>query len=218
MADKKDKKNVYEFDDSEESSEHVEGDHPRLDPRMVEHMLNMFKSAEAVIINTKDMVKLSTRIVDEDDEEQSMPEMVQNINEYIKEEMDDSKSALASMVQPFLFSSIANWAIDTFEGETALFILSNPLAKEIAVTAVMHGFLMGNMLRESNLQIESTREDITQDELDLIKARGEVQDLATKAAMTGELSEVLDRAVQSMKESGAFDKKDDDDDDEEKDE
>lgn len=213
-----DKKNVYEFDDSEEASEDSGNSQPRLDPRLVEHMLKMYQTAEAIIINTKDMVKVSARIVDEDDEEQSMPEMVANINEYIKEEMENSESALASMVQPFLFSSIANWAIDTFEGETALFILSNPLAKEIAVTAVMHGFLMGNLLRENNLQIESTREDITKEELELIQARGEVQDLATKAAMTGELSEVLDKAINTMKEKGVFDSKDDDDDDEEKDE
>ena len=213
-----DKKNVYDFDDSEETSEDSGNSEPRLDPRMVEHMLNMYKTAEAIIINTKDMVKVSARIVDEDDEEQPMPEMVANINEYIKEEMEDSESALASMVQPFLFSSIANWAIDTFEGETALFILSNPLAKEIAVTAVMHGFLMGNLLRENNLQIESTREDITKEQLELIQARGEVQDLATKAAMSGELSEVLDKAVQTMKDKGVFDKEDDDDGDKENDE
>jgi len=206
----------YSFDDAEEHEEgpesHQEG--PKLDPRIVKHMLNMYRTAEAIIVNTKDMVKVSARIVDEDDEEQSMKEMVENINEYIQEEMADSESALASMVQPFLFSSIPNWAIDTFDEETALFILSNPLAKEISATAVMHGFLMGNLLRENNFQIESTREKITQEELDLIKSRGEVQDLATKAAMTGGLSEVLGKAVQKMKDKGHFKEEDDEEKDE----
>lgn len=199
----------HKFDD-DSSNKHKQ----KLDPRMVDRLCHLYATAQPIVINTEAMTKVTASLEDEDGEETCMKDIVKNVQEYIEESLKDHDSTLATQIQPFLFNSITTFILETFPKETALFLLTNDLAKHVCASAVMHGFLMGKVLTNNNLQIVSTVEDISEDELELMQARGEVQDLATKAILSGDmeesLSEILRQKAEEFEESSDSEGNDED--------
>lgn len=192
--------------------EDLGGSKDKIDPEILSRLCDLYRTSTSVIINTEAMTRLTSTLKDEEDNEVSMSDVVENVCEYAHDEMDDNESALSTQIQPFLASSITNFILKTFPKETAIFILTNPLAKDIVMASTMHGFLMSKVLTSNNYIIESTIEDITEDELELMQAKGGVQDLAAQAVMNGDMEELLSKAVKE-KEKDGFDIYDDNDED-----
>lgn len=185
----------HKFDDEDSGQPR-----PKLDPRMVDRLCSLYASAQPIVINTEAMTKVTASLEDEDGEEACMQDIVRNVQEYIEESLKDHDSTLATQIQPFLFNSITTFILETFPKETALFLLTNDLAKHVCASAVMHGFLMGKVLTNNKLQIVSTVEDVSEDELELMQAKGEVQDLATKAVLSGDMEESLGEILRQKQE------------------
>lgn len=181
----------------------------KVSPEMLDKLCELYRTAESVIINTENMTRVTSELKDEEDNDVSMAEVVNNVCEYAHDEMGDNDSALCTQIQPFLASSITGFILNTFPKETAIFILTNPLAKDIVMASVMHGFLMSKVLSSNNYHIESEIVDISEDELELMKARGEVQDLAAQAAMSGDIEDLLNKAVREKDGFSAYDFDDD---------
>lgn len=186
---------------------------PKLDQRMVDRLCQLYSTAQPIVINTEAMTKVTASLEDEDGEEACMQEIVRNVQEYIEESLKDHDSTLATQIQPFLFNSITTFILESFPKETALFLLTNDLAKHVCASAVLHGFLMGKVLSNNNLQIVSTVEEITENELELMQKSGEVQDLATKAVLSGDMEESLNEILRQKAEE--FEGSDDGDDEDE---
>ena len=195
-----------DFKDDNESS-------TKIDPILIDKLCELYRNADSVIINTDNMTRVTSELKDEEDNDISMAEIVENVCEYAHDEMADNDSTLCTQIQPFLASSITRFILDTFPKETAVFILTNSLAKDIVMASIMHGFLMSKVLNSNNYHIESTIEDVTDDELDLMRKTGEVQDLAAHAVMSGDLEDILSKAVKDKEKDGfgAYDFDDDDD-------
>ena len=185
---------------------------PKLDQRMVDRLCQLYSTAQPIVINTEAMTKVTASLEDEDGEEACMQEIVRNVQEYIEESLKDHDSTLATQIQPFLFNSITTFILESFPKETALFLLTNDLAKHVCASAVLHGFLMGKVLSNNNLQIVSTVEEITENELELMQKSGDIQDLATKAVLSGDMEESLNEILRQKAEE--FEGSDDDDEDE----
>lgn len=188
---------------------------PKLDTRMIDRLCQLYATAQPIVINTEAMTKVTASLEDEDGEEACMQEIVRNVQEYIEESLKDHDSTLATQIQPFLFSSITTFILESFPKETALFLLTNDLAKHVCASAVLHGFLMGKVLTNNNLQIVSTVEEISENELELMQKNGEVQDLATKAVLSGDMEESLNEILrQKAEEFDSSDENEGDDEDE----
>ena len=185
---------------------------PKLDQRMIDRLCHLYSTAQPIVINTEAMTKVTASLENEEGEEECMQEVVRNVQEYIEESLKDHKSVLATQIQPFLFNSITTFILESFPKETALFLLTNDLAKHVCASAVLHGFLMGKVLSNNNLQIVSIVEEISENELELMQKNGEVQDLATKAILSGEMEESLSEILKQKAEE--FENSDDEDDNE----
>ena len=197
----------HKFDDEEGAKSR-----PKLDQRMIDRLCHLYSTAQPIVINTEAMTKVTASLEDEDGEEACMQEIVRNVQEYIQESLKDHDSTLATQIQPFLFNSITTFILESFPKETALFLLTNDLAKHVCASAVLHGFLMGKVLTNNNLQIVSTVEEISEDELELMQKNGEVQDLATKAILSGDMEESLNEILRQKAEE--FESSDDEGDNE----
>lgn len=185
---------------------------PKLDQKMIDRLCHLYSTAQPIVINTEAMTKVTASLENEEGEEECMQEVVRNVQEYIEESLKDHESVLATQIQPFLFNSITTFILESFPKETALFLLTNDLAKHVCASAVLHGFLMGKVLSNNNLQIVSIVEEISENELELMQKNGEVQDLATKAVLSGDMAESLGEILKQKAEE--FENSDDEGDNE----
>lgn len=177
-----------------------------LDPRLLDFLEKAYKTSKSVIINTERMEKTSTELLDSEEEIVPVEEVVNDISEYIKRELNDNESVLAQQINPFLCSSIPSFLFEAFDRESAILAMTHPFIKALVSSAVMHGFLMNQVLtdKENGYNIEASIESISEDELEGLKKTNMVQDMAASAAVTGDLEGMIEDIAKEKGDSGEF--------------
>lgn len=182
------KEKIHQFKDKS-------GKEHEFSEKHIKAMVQMYKKSKCALINTRAKAKVEIEIVDEDDVVQSMNELTNSIVEFINEELEDDSSSLATEFYPMLMSSIVHYAIESYPEEIALFVLTNDLAKSIASKAMLHGFLMGQVMRENDLEIRSKITKLSDEELKAIEKTQKVQDIATSTLISGVVPNQLKGAI-----------------------
>ena len=178
----------------------------QIDPKLLDFLEEAYKTSKSVIIDTERMEKTSTELLDAEDEIVPVEEVVHDVSEYVKRELDNNNSVLTQQINPFLCSSIPSFLFEAFDRKSAVLAMTHPFIKALVSSAVMHGFLMNQVLtdEDNGYNIESSIEPITEDELEALKKSSMVQDLAASAAVTGDLEEMIGTMAKERGDSGEF--------------
>ena len=179
----------------------------KIDKRLLDSICKSYKSATSVIINTKEMLKISTVLKDSDNKEVSMEETVIKTSNYAKESLKDKKHVLAAQIYPFLCSTMTHFVLDRFPKETAVMMLTHPLFKDVMASSVLHGFLLSQLLKSKDedgnpkYKITSTETEISKQEIESLEKTSMVHDMTAAAALTGDLENLMEQMMDSKKKS-----------------
>ena len=171
------------------------GKEHKITSKHIDALIKSYKNSTCSLVNTKAKTRIDIDVVDDNGDVQPMNELTTSIRDYVKEQLSDDESALATEFYPMLASSLTHYAIETYPKEIALFILTNELAKDIAIKSMLQGLLIGQLMKNNNLQVNSTVTKLSDEEMKAIERTTKIQDLATHAALASELPEGLRDAV-----------------------
>lgn len=156
--------------------------------RIVDQIVESFRGSKSMVVNTKNMKKITTVLKDTEGEEVQINAFVAQISKWSKSKMDDDQSAMSLQIYPFLCSTMPEFLVRCWNKEAAALVLTNPFLRDLIASSALHGFSLAKALEAKKYKIWSNSEDISKHELEKIRKDMTAHDIAGSMALNGDMA------------------------------
>lgn len=199
MSEHYDDDDMSEIFDEEELEAMYDNDPDRLTP---EDVFNM------VMVNKVKGVKVDVELRDKDGDVVDMPDIIEQLLEYIKTKLQDGHNQFVDQVMPLMGGTMAS-ALGRMLGINATaFYLSQDHTRMAFVHSMALGFLLLKFVQDKGITIHTFEEEMSEEEIEEFERRAKANSTATLAALAGHDSREVLRSMMKDGKITAEDLKD----------
>ena len=170
----------------EEELEELYEDQMEMDPE------DVFKMCT---INKIKKTRVTVELRDEEDDVVELKDVIQQLLEYIKDQLKDKKgNQFVDQILPLMAQSVVSGLGRLIGLRLTAFHLSNEITRTSIIQMMCVALLMLKFVQQNGLQIHTFEEDVTDEEIEEVERRTRAESTATLAALAGHNPrEVLER-------------------------
>lgn len=148
-----------------------------------------------VMVNKVKGVTVKVELRDKDGDVVEMPDVIEQLLEYIKDKLTDGNNQFVDQVMPLMSSTMAS-ALGRMIGIPAtMFYVSQDQTRMAFIHSMAIGFLLLKFVQQKGITIHTYEEEITEDEIDDFERRSKANNVASLAAMAGQDSREVLRSM-----------------------